>query len=771
MFTTCPQSRHDVGGVIGFNDPDFFDHAPIGIFTSTPEGKYLSVNTALARMFGYKSPQEFLEAVQDIPGQVYVDPTDREEFKRLLEEHGQVWNHQGRRLHRDGSVFWVSVNARVVRDQNGEIACYQGFTTDITEAKLDHEKLLESEDRNKALLNALPDFMFLFSRSGVFLDYHAPCGALLMEPDMFLGRNVRDVLGPDIAEQSLRHIDRVAETGACVSYGYELVFNGETKCYESRMTGCGEHFLAIVRDVTDLRRSQEALKEQTRLLGKITDNMLDMVTLTDLEGKILFLSRSGSLLGHDVDSRLGRNIMEFVHPEDKPKIMAAFEDFLAVKDGARKAELRCSRADGSYLWLETVGGFIFDDQGNPKELLFSSRDVTERKKAEAALQKSNADLKAAERLARMGSWKYDPVRDVFTGSEEAFSIIGMEGEGELLFDDVLWIIHEDDREFTVMTRDKLLRSPQAFDFELRVVVRGQRKWVRVLGDVKVDNGDKAVTIIGMLQDITEKRQLEIAKKEQEEQLAQASKMTALGTLVAGVAHEINNPNNLIMLNAPLLERAWRDVSSILEEYWRTNPDLKLAGIPFGEMREHALELYSGINEGSRRIAKIINELKDFCRQTPLDMAAQVNINEVVESALVLIGKAVSRYTDNFSVTLSSDLPLIQGDHHKLEQVVVNLLLNACQALTDKQQSIVLETHHVPERKAVAVRITDQGEGIRPEDMNRVLDPFYSTRHKTGGTGLGLSISSAIIQDHGGDIHFESSPGQGTMVTVLLSVPE
>ncbi|WP_051822212.1 PAS domain S-box protein [Desulfonatronum thiodismutans] len=771
MFPTCPQSRTDAGDVLGFNDQDFFDHAPIGIFTSTPEGTYLSVNTALAGMFGYATPLEFLESIQDIPGQVYVDPADREEFKRILEEYGLVWNHETRRRHRDGSIFWVSVNARAVRDEAGEIAFYQGFTTDITEARLDHQKLRESEDRGKALLNALPDLMFLFSRSGEFLDHHAPGGGLLMAPGMFLGRNVRDVLGPDIAEMTQRHIDQVAETGACVSYGYELVVNGETKRYESRMTGCGECFLAIVRDVTDLRRSQEALEEQTRLLEKITDNMLDMVTLTDLEGNILFLSKSTSLLGHDVDSRVGRNIMEFVHPEDKAKIMAAFEDFLAVKDGARKVELRYLLADGSHLWLETVGGFIFDDQGNPKELIFSSRDVTERKKAEAALLKSNADLKAAERLARMGSWKYDPVRDVFTGSEEAFSIIGMDGEGELLFDDVLGIIHEDDRSFTVMTRDKLLRSPQAFDFELRVVVQGQRKWVRVLGDVEVDDGGEAATIIGMIQDITEKRLLEIAKEEQREQLVQASKMTALGTLVAGVAHEINNPNNLIMLNAPILERVWKDVSSILEAYWRKNPEFKLVGIPFGEMREHVQELYSGINEGSRRIAKIVTELKDYARQSPLNMAGRVNINEVVESALVLIGKTVSRYTENFSVTLMPETPLIRGDHHKLEQVVVNLLLNACQALTDKHQSIALETFHVPDRAAVAVRITDQGEGVRPEDMNRILDPFYSTRHKTGGTGLGLSISSAIIQDHGGDIQFESSPGQGTVVTVFLSVPE
>jgi PAS domain S-box-containing protein len=628
----------------GFDDPDFFDHAPIGIFTSTPEGTYLSANTGLARMFGYATPQEFLESVQDIPGQVYVDPADREEFKRLLEECGQVWNHESRRRHRNGSVFWVSVNARTVRDEAGEIAYYQGFTTDITKARLDLQKLRESEDRSKALLNALPDLMFLFSRNGVFMDYHASDGGLLVEPSMFLGRHVRDVLGPDIADQTLRHIDHVAETGVCVSYGYEVMIGGEARYFESRMTGCGEHFLAIVRDVTDFRRSQEILGEQTRLLEKITDNMLEIVVITDFEGKVRFLSKSNRLLGYALDSQVGRNIMELVHPEDKSWVMAAFEDFLAVKDGTRMVELRYQRADGSYIWLETVGSFILDDQGNPREILFSSRDITE------------------------------------------------------------------------------------------------------------------------------KKQLENIRKEQQEQLIQASKMTALGTLVAGVAHEINNPNNLIMLNTPILERSWKDASPILDEYWSKNPDLKLAGIPFGEMRQHVPDLFDGISEGSWRITKIITELKDFARQSPLNMVGRVDINEVVESALFLIRKAIAGYTDDFNVTLASRMPLIRGDHHKLEQVVVNLLVNACQALTDKKQAVTLETFHAPDRQSVAVRITDQGEGIRPEDMSRILDPFYSTRHKIGGTGLGLPISSAIIQDHGGDIQFESSPKQGTVVTVFLSVP-
>ncbi len=101
--------------------------------------------------------------------------------------------------------------------------------------------------------------------------------------------------------------------------------------------------------------------------------------------------------------------------------------------------------------------------------------------------------------------------------------------------------------------------------------------------------------------------------------------------------------------------------------------------------------------------------------------------------------------------------------------MVNLLLNACQALTNRKQAVSLETLHVPDRKAVVVRITDQGEGVRPENMDRIFDPFFSTRQNIGGTGLGLPISFSIIKDHGGSLEFDSTPGRGTVVTVVLAV--
>ncbi|GAB6057825.1 hypothetical protein JCM31598_09420 [Desulfonatronum parangueonense] len=277
-------------------------------------------------------------------------------------------------------------------------------------------------------------------------------------------------------------------------------------------------------------------------------------------------------------------------------------------------------------------------------------------------------------------------------------------------------------------------------------------------------------IIGFAKDITQHKTAVLKAGEQQEQLLQAAKMTALGTLVAGVAHEVNNPNNFIMLNAPLLEKSWQDAVPVLEAHQERHPEFTLAGIPFSQMRGYVAELFSGIHEGSKRIKRIVSELKNFARQAPPDMNQEVQLNQVIEAALVMLRKTITQHTNQFTVSLAPNLPLIRGDFQKLEQVVVNLLINACQALPHKDHCIALETFPCNKGSQIAMRVTDNGCGIPPDIVGRICDPFFSTKQDHGGVGLGLTISMAVVQDHGGQMLFDSAPDLGTTVTVYLNVP-
>ena len=275
-------------------------------------------------------------------------------------------------------------------------------------------------------------------------------------------------------------------------------------------------------------------------------------------------------------------------------------------------------------------------------------------------------------------------------------------------------------------------------------------------------------------EITDRMQAERALHEAEEQaeqhqrqLMQADKMVALGTLVSGVAHEINNPNNFIMLNTPVLKDAWRDAYPILEQYYVQNGDFLMAGMPYSEMREKALALFSGISDGSQRIKRIVDDLKNYVRDDAGDLEQLVDLNKVLQSTISLVANMIEKATNRFEVSYGDHLPKLRGSFQRLEQVMVNLIQNACQALPDKDKGISAATHRDRKQSQVIVTIKDEGIGIERDILPHITDPFFTTKFNAGGVGLGLSVSSMIVKEHGGTLDFTSEPGSGTSVVVRL----
>jgi polar amino acid transport system substrate-binding protein len=248
---------------------------------------------------------------------------------------------------------------------------------------------------------------------------------------------------------------------------------------------------------------------------------------------------------------------------------------------------------------------------------------------------------------------------------------------------------------------------------------------------------------------------------------QASKMVALGSLVSGVAHEINNPNNFIMLNSPILKDAWKNAMPILERYYEENGDFLLGGMPFTQMRDNIPALFTGISDGSRRIKRIVDDLKNYVRNDTADLTQSVDIDEVIKSAVSLLTNMIKNTTHNFSIETDDDLPVLKGNFQRLEQVMINLIQNACQALPDSSRGIFISTGYDQENSNIVITIRDEGVGMPPETVEHVMDPFFTTKKDAGGVGLGLSISSRIVEEHGGALRFSSEPGAGTTATITL----
>jgi PAS domain S-box-containing protein len=438
---------------------------------------------------------------------------------------------------------------------------------------------------------------------------------------------------------------------------------------------------------------------------------------------------------------------------------------LLTKDGQAFGALFFNNMEASRIWLQPLFKRL--------ELIAQVfADALVRRRTDQALRESEERLAIATEAAASSSWILDVKSGRLWFGPGNIGLFGLKSTDPMTIDSYINMIHPDDRTAVREGIDQALNSGEMKIFEYRIIrPDGSIHWLQSRGRLSKSNQKDIMWLTGIISDITERKLAEIQEKEHQENLAQAAKMASLGTLVAGVAHEINNPNNFIMLNAPLLEQVWDDALPVLDIYYANHPDFELGDMPFAKMRDNTGKLFSGIHKGSRRIKRIVSELKNFSRQTPLDMSKNVNLNQVVERSLTMLEKTISQHTDDFAMNLDPNLPMIRGDFQKLEQVFVNLLINACQALPDKNCKIIVETLSDPDDQTVILRITDEGEGISPENIVRICDPFFSTRYNIGGTGLGLAVSSSIIRMHEARMVFNSKPGRGTIVSIFFKLIE
>jgi PAS domain S-box-containing protein len=333
----------------------------------------------------------------------------------------------------------------------------------------------------------------------------------------------------------------------------------------------------------------------------------------------------------------------------------------------------------------------------------------------------------------------------------------------------LWIsmVHEDDRELVVEQSDSALIGENVKPIEHRILHRdGSVRWVKNSVVPKFDDDGNVISYDGIINDITSLKEAEDQNRIKSEQLIHADKMASLGILVSGIAHEINNPNNFIMLNIKLLQKIWEDAKPILNHYYQENGDFALGGMSYKNFTEKINKSYESIEVGSERIKRIIDNLTNYAR-TPQKEYKKISINEVVEVAVDITNTFIKKSTENFTINFSTGFPLVLGSANRLEQVVINLINNACQSLRNKNEKITISVFE--ENNHVILEVLDEGEGIDEKELKHIFDPFYTTKREKGGTGLGLSISYNIVKNHNGEFKIESTKGNGTKARIYLPI--
>jgi two-component system, NtrC family, sensor kinase len=250
-------------------------------------------------------------------------------------------------------------------------------------------------------------------------------------------------------------------------------------------------------------------------------------------------------------------------------------------------------------------------------------------------------------------------------------------------------------------------------------------------------------------------------KTMQAQMLQSDKLASIGELVAGIAHEINNPNTFIRGNISIVAESLQAILPILDEHAKQDPGFKIARLPYAQYREYIEQLVADIGSGADKIMNIVADLRKFARHDEGLLSEDVDVNAAIDSCLRLVHNQVKRVA-KVHLELAPDLPTFKGNVQKIEQVLVNIIINAAQAIEEKKQqgNIGIFTFLVA-KSEVNIRITDDGLGMSGETKKRIFDPFFTTKRHKHGTGLGLSIAYGIITEHGGRIEVDSKPGEGS----------
>ncbi|MDP2037854.1 MAG: ATP-binding protein, partial [Ignavibacteria bacterium] len=270
---------------------------------------------------------------------------------------------------------------------------------------------------------------------------------------------------------------------------------------------------------------------------------------------------------------------------------------------------------------------------------------------------------------------------------------------------------------------------------------------------------KVERVLEVCRDVTNQKQLE-------SQLIQSYKLASLGKLVAGVAHEINNPNTFILGNLKIINESFDDIFPILDDYFKLHDDLKIARLSYNVFKENISVLVNDMINGANRTKKIVSDLRNFAKKDDGALTDDVDINYIIKNNLTLTRKHIKKFAE-LEVELNEEIPTFKGSFNKIEQVLLNLAINGSEAIEHDHGVVTISTNYDAKNNEVVLIVSDNGTGMSDATIKNIFDPFFTTKRDKGGTGLGLSITYGIIKEINGKIEVTSKVGVGTTFTIRI----
>lgn len=498
-----------------------------------------------------------------------------------------------------------------------------------------------------------------------------------------------------------------------------------------------------------IHRIRRQLVEREELFHLISENAADMIAVVDMKGQRLFNSLSyKKVLGYSPEELQTSSAFEQIHPDDRDRVRRAAED--ARRSGIGETlEYRIRHKDGTWLVLESTSSVIRNTKGEPEKLVVVNRNITERKNAEEALRRSEADFRSVVQDAPYGIYRASLSGRFLQVNPALLKMLGYHLEQDLLEQDLATDIFQHDAEYRRLA-ELLANTEELRDVEMEWKKHdGTPITVRCSGRcIQNENGVSNYFEV-FAEDVTEKRVLE-------KQLRMAQKMEAIGRLSGGIAHDFNNLLGVIIGYSRVLRKA-------------LDQDKALA--------EHALE----IEKAGQRAASLTKQLLAFSRQQVLTPAV-LNLNTLVFDMEKMLPRLLGEDI-RVSLALDPNLCNVKADQSQIEQVIINLAVNARDAMpsggelkiqtTNVELDIAYTRHHPGSRvgRYVMLAVTDCGMGMDATTLMHIFEPFFTTKELGQGTGLGLATVYGIVKQSNGYIWVDSAPGKGASFQIYLPLFE
>ena len=664
---------------------------------------------------------------------------------------------------------------------DGRVSRLIALPTDVTEQNRVEAAMRESQQRYREVFENTSDGIFVLDvtpdRRFRVAAYNPTMERMTgFRNEEVAGRLNEEFLPPHTAAAVRASNERCLAAGAPISVDEELDLPRGHFWWHTTLVpvrGAGGEILRLIgvsSDVTETVRYQRALRQSEEKFSRAFHASPDSITLTRLSDGVLLEVNQGFLeaYGYERGEVIGRSSLPGVlgiwaDAADRQRLT----DQLREKGEVTGFEARMRRKGGEIRYCVLSSRVV--EIGDEKCILTISRDVTERRRMVEALRESEARYREVFENTSDGIFVLQVMPDrrlrLLSRNPAQQRMIGVSQEDGVGRDVQEYLPAEVADTLGTHSRQCLESgAPVSFEGSFR---DGAFCYACTLVPVR-DEGGVVARIVGVTQDTTERVRLQQRQREHEQQLFQAAKLSSLGTLVSGVAHEINNPNNFIRLNSQNLAELWKDIRAALEQA-PDGPDgpATLHGLPVATVLGMIDDLLAGVEAGSQRIEKLVRSLRDFARGDEGSLSEEVDVNAALDSAVLIVGNAIRKATDAFALHKGEGLPRVRGSAQQVEQVIINLVTNACQALPSRDRAVSVATRLLDGGSWIEIEVADEGVGIPAENLARITDPFFTTKRGSGGSGLGLAVSSRIVSNHRGQMSFHPGPGGGTRAVVKL----